>query len=166
MSSPVTVQANKVWQLLTAPTTASAYRQAVDVTWTILRETAQLLWLVLCLVLVAGDWFWKQSIAAGRSTRDWVDNLNAEPTTTTDPGQKAAQVWQNLVAFSQTTSQSMIVKARQQLDLPSEPAVTASPAQPKPQPKPAVPAPPQAAEQPTAAESAKAAADAPEVSKN
>lgn len=144
MSSPVTVQANKVWQLLTASSTANAYKQAIDVTWTILKETAQLLWLVLCLVLVAGDWFWKKSIAAGQNTRAWVDNLGTStPNTASDPGATAAQVWQNFLASSQAATQSLLVKARQQLDLPAEPEAPPTPPAPvKPAPAKTVATPP------------------------
>lgn len=138
MSSPVTVQANKVWQLLTASSTANIYKQAVDVTWTILKETAQLLWLVLCLVLVAGDWFWKKSIAAGQNTRVWVDDWGSSAgSTSSDPGETAAQLWQNLLASSQSAAQSLLAKAREQLDLPTEPEAAAPPVKPAAKPAPA-----------------------------
>lgn len=141
MSSPVTEQANKVWQLLTASSTANVYKQAVDVTWTILKETAQLLWLVLCLVLVAGDWFWKQSIAAGKNTRAWVNEMTS-PTAkgSTDPGETATQMWQSFLTSSQAASKSLITKARQQLDLPPEPTTPAvSTATKPPTPTPSTP---------------------------
>jgi hypothetical protein len=138
MSSPVTVQANKVWQLLTASSTANTYKQAIDVTWMILKQTAQLLWLVFCLVLVAGDWFWKQSIAAGQKTRTWVDNWGASPASpSSDPGETAAQMWQNFLVSSQSASQSLLARARQQLDLPLEPEATTPPVEPVAAPSPA-----------------------------
>jgi hypothetical protein len=126
MSSPVTVQANKLWQLLTASSTASSYKQAIEITGTILKETVYLLWLVFCLVLVAGEWLWHRSIATGRNTRTWVENMGKAPAEPSDPGQTATQLWQNLLVSSQTASQSLLAKARQQLDLPPTPPATQS----------------------------------------
>ncbi|MBF2003871.1 MAG: hypothetical protein IGS38_24520 [Synechococcales cyanobacterium M58_A2018_015] len=116
MSNPISTQAHKLWQLLSAPSTASAYGQALSVTWTILKETALLLWLVLCLVLVAFDWFWHRSIAAGQRTRAWVDSLSAQ-----DTNQMASRMGQGILAASQTSLQRLVAQARTQLNLPAQP---------------------------------------------
>ncbi|BAU41667.1 hypothetical protein [Leptolyngbya sp. O-77] len=75
MSKQLSDQANKLWTLITEPSTAKTYREALDVSWKILRETGNFLWLVLCLALVGIDWFLENSIAAGRKTRAWVNDL-------------------------------------------------------------------------------------------
>lgn len=130
MSSPVSAQASKLWQLLTAPSTASAYQQAFGVTKTILQETAQLLWLLFCLILVAGDWFWRKSIAAGQYTRSWVNDLLEPKDRAATPTQTASQVWENFLASSKTLSTSLLTTAKQQLDLPTEtPSTPATPTQ-------------------------------------
>ncbi|BAS57454.1 hypothetical protein NIES2135_31810 [Leptolyngbya boryana NIES-2135] len=71
----IQAQFAKLWKLLTAPETFDTYKSAVVMTWTIIKETALLVWLVLCLVLVFADWFWKISVGAGRSTRAWFNGL-------------------------------------------------------------------------------------------
>lgn len=144
MSSPVTAQANKLWQLLTASSTVDSYKQAIEITGTILKETVYLLWLVFCLVLVAGEWLWHRSITAGRSTRTWINDMGKAPAAPSDPGQTAGQMWQNLLSSSQSASQSLLAKARQQLDLPTTPAATP----PAPAAKPSV-APPTSPVMPT-----------------
>lgn len=139
MSSPVTVQASKVWQLLTASSTANSYKQAIEVTGTILKETTYLFWLVFCLVLVAGEWLWHRSISTGRSTRAWIEDMGkTAPAQSSDPGQTASQMWQNLLTSTQSASQSLLAKAKQQLDLPSTPVATKpiSADTPAPAPKP------------------------------
>lgn len=139
MTSPVSAQANKLWQLLTAPSTATAYQQAFQVTKTILSETLQLLWLLLCLVLVAGEWFWQKSIATGKATRNWVNDLT-EPKTSMESGQTLGQMWESFAASSRTNATALLAKAKQQLDLPvEEPAPPSVPAATPIKPTPAAP---------------------------
>ncbi|NJL67370.1 MAG: hypothetical protein HC894_12415 [Microcoleus sp. SM1_3_4] len=52
MSNQISTQANKFWQLVSAPNTRSTYQQAIAITGQILREAALLIWLTLCFVLV------------------------------------------------------------------------------------------------------------------
>ncbi len=131
MSSPVSAQASKVWQLLTASSTVSSYQQAFGVTKEIIQETAQLLWLLFCLILVAGDWFWKKSIAAGQSTRTWVNDLIEPKERSATPTQTATEMWEGLVTSSKTMANSLLVKAKQQLDVPIDESASApTPAKP------------------------------------
>jgi hypothetical protein len=81
MSQKIKDQANKVKETVFSPATAETYSTAIALTWSILKETAQLLWLVICLGLVFGDWFWKKSYATGQNARTWVENLQQAPAT-------------------------------------------------------------------------------------
>lgn len=135
MSSPVSAQASKVWQLLTAPSTASSYQQAFGVTKEIVQETAQLLWLLFCLVLVAGDWFWKRSIAAGQNTRTWVNDLIEPKERSAKPTQTASQIWEGFLASGKSMANSLLTTAKQQLDVPVDES-PAAPAPVKPTPTP------------------------------
>jgi hypothetical protein len=76
MTNPIQTQANKVWQTITAPDTAATYQKAGTRTWSILKETSYLLWLVLCLGLVGGEWIWKTGYKTGWDVREWVNNLD------------------------------------------------------------------------------------------
>ncbi len=76
MTNPVQTQASKIWQTLTAPETAATYAKAVTLTWTLLKDIGYIIWLVLCLGLVAGEWIWKTGYKTGWEVRDWVNNLD------------------------------------------------------------------------------------------
>ncbi|WP_448602326.1 hypothetical protein [Thermoleptolyngbya sp.] len=123
MSKQLSDQANKLWTLITEPSTAQTYREALEVSWKILRETGNFLWLVLCLALVGIDWFWENSIAAGRKTRAWVDDLtNAEKASpeqllTPETGKK-------LLDSSKSMLDSAIAAARKQLGLTEKSSVS------------------------------------------
>ncbi|MDA0866914.1 MAG: hypothetical protein O2890_10945, partial [Cyanobacteria bacterium] len=74
----IKVQASKVSQLIFATDTVGAYQKALSLTWNILRETALLVWLVICLVFVGGEWLWNTAIDLGRKGRAWYESLSAE----------------------------------------------------------------------------------------
>lgn len=113
MSTQISAQASKLWQIVSAPSTAEIYQQALAVTVTILRETANLVWLVFCLVLVAFDWFWNNSIALGRKARAWVNRFDSA-----DNSQKASQMGQEIMVAGRSSLDYLIAQAREQLGLP------------------------------------------------
>ncbi|HHP7244699.1 MAG TPA: hypothetical protein ACFE0H_08445 [Elainellaceae cyanobacterium] len=115
MSSKIQNQSAKVWQILTNPKTAKTYKDAIVITWNILKETAVLLWLVVCLVLVATDWFWTNSILAGRRSRLWLSSLEGVDTSdlTSEAGKK-------LLSASKASVLGTISQAREQLGLPQK----------------------------------------------
>jgi hypothetical protein len=128
MSKQLSDQANKLWTLITEPSTAKTYREALEVSWKILRETGNFLWLVLCLALVGIDWFWENSIAAGRKTRAWVNNLTAEKPSpeqllTPETGKK-------LLDSGKSTLDSVVAAARKQLGLSEKPPEPVAPPSP------------------------------------
>jgi len=125
MSQQISSQANKFWQLLTAQSTLDTYRQAVNLTWSILKEAVLLVWLVICLVLVLGDWFWEKSVGLGRQTRLWVNGLQ-----TINTDQVASQAGKAIVEAGKSSLTYTIAQARGQLGLPEKPGLSsvASPA--------------------------------------
>lgn len=115
MSKQLSDQANKVWGLLSDPNTTSTYTQTLDVTWKIIRETGSLLWLTLCLSLVGVDWFWSQSIGAGRRFRNWLETMEkpSSDKVTAEAGKAIASVGKNGVSYA-------VSAARKQLGLPEK----------------------------------------------
>ncbi|MGB3519253.1 MAG: hypothetical protein WBA43_22575 [Elainellaceae cyanobacterium] len=117
-------QAAKVGQTIASAETIHAYRQAIAVTWIIIKETAILLWLTLCLVLVFGDWLYTAAIGAGRGARQWFNSLQK-----TESDQIASETGKALLAVGQSSVSSVIAQARTQLGLPDKsPAQTEPPA--------------------------------------
>jgi hypothetical protein len=132
MSKPISDQANKLWQIIIAPNTADSYKQALGVTWTILKEAALLIWLVLCLVLVVFDWFWDNSIAAGQNTRAWFSRFTSD-----DTSQVASEMGKGLLAAGKTSLDYVVAQAREQVGLPAKASIATAPAAISPtQPKP------------------------------
>jgi DNA-directed RNA polymerase specialized sigma24 family protein len=115
MSNQISAQANKLWQTISAQETIATYRQALSLTGAIVRETAILVWLVLCLALVAIDWFWTSSISAGRQFRTWVDGFDK-----TDTQQFASEAGKALVSASKSSLLFTVSRAREQLGLPEK----------------------------------------------
>lgn len=115
MSKQLSDQADKVWGILTDPNTTSTYTQTLDVTWKIIRETGNLLWLTLCLGLVGVDWFWTRSIGAGRNFRSWLETMEkpSSDKVTAEAGKAIASVSKNSVSY-------VVSAARKQLGLPEK----------------------------------------------
>jgi hypothetical protein len=115
MSNQISSQATKLWQTVSAPSTANTYREALTLTWAILRETGTLLWLVLCLGLVAADWFWTNSVDTGRRARLWWNTID-EPNTNriaSEAGRTILEAGKSSVAFT-------LAQARESLGLPQK----------------------------------------------
>lgn len=158
-------QANKVGQILFAADTASTYSKTLTLTWSILRETGILLWLVIMLVFVGAEWFYYTSIKLGRSARSWYNSLGEksesdEPASMSSTGEAALNSVKSGASF-------LLAKAREQLGVsaPEPPAPVAKPApaaKPTPEPKPAPPPAPEpkaASPAPAASEPSDEAAD-------
>lgn len=120
-------QADKLWQLLANPSTGEVYQKTLALTWSILKETGLLLWLVLCLVLVLGDWFWKYSYQAGQNARIWVNDLQTKTPevaeTSAEPGNVLSTTGKSLLAAAQTSVRAALNTAKGQLgiEIPPEP---------------------------------------------
>jgi hypothetical protein len=138
----IKAQADKLWQLISNPATGNAYTQILALTWSILKETGLLLWLVICLVLVLGDWFWKYSFQAGQNTRNWVNELQTKSTTETASSDDFwSQTGKSLLAAGQNSVNVALTTAREQLGIEAPPASTPTAISAAP-PEPAKPVPP------------------------
>ena len=123
-------QASKLWQLISNPATAATYQQTLGTTWAILKETGLLLWLIVCLVLVLGDWFWNASYATGQKTRTWIDEMQTsakEPTTETSSGDLLGKTGKSLLSVGQTSLVAALAAAKGQLGIEPTEAPVAKP---------------------------------------
>ena len=114
----IQAQANKVKELIFSASTGETYQKTLTLTWSILRETGILLWLVLCLFFVGAEWFWKNSVALGRSARTWYENLSAPKA---EEPKSASEVGQSLMSVIGSSTESLLFQAKQQLGIPAEP---------------------------------------------
>lgn len=149
-------QAARLWQLIFASETAATYQKALGLTWDILRESAQLIWLVLCLVLVLGAWLYDTAIQTGRDLRNWYDQLGQ--TADAEDGSVVNSTGKALLEAGQTSAGFLLSQAREQLgiDPPPKPpkAIAAQQTKAAPPAAPAAPA--------TTTSAAPAKAEAPE----
>ena len=123
-------QANTVSQLVFSAETGETYKKTLSLTWDILRETGILIWLVICLTFVGGEWFYRNSVKLGRHTRLWYNSLGEK--TEASEAEAAASTGEALLASVQSGTSYLLSRARQQLGIPEpEPA----PEAPAPQPK-------------------------------
>jgi hypothetical protein len=121
----IKAQAGKVGQLVFAGETSSTYGKALTLTWDILRETALLVWLVVCLVFVGGEWFWHTAIGLGAKARAWYEGLSqtddsGEAKSFTDMGQSLLTAGENGATF-------LLYQAKKQLGLDAEPPTPKTP---------------------------------------
>lgn len=139
----IRTQANKLGSLLADSETRQIYGRTLQLTWQILRETALLLWLVVCLLLVGLNWGWNASIQAGRGFRAWTSDL--KPSEESDPLSSAnlSDVGQNLLSAGAAGANFLVRQAREQVGLPQPPEP--EPAAIAPAPKPSAPPAPAAA---------------------
>ncbi|MGF1512443.1 MAG: hypothetical protein ACFB5Z_01925 [Elainellaceae cyanobacterium] len=115
MTQRIRQQAQQVWQALSGADTRQAYGTAVAHTWTILRESSLLLWLLACLVLVAFDAGAATAIAAGRTSRTVMGRLGEAK-----PDAIAANAKQTLLTAGKTGLANTLTQAREQLRLPQK----------------------------------------------
>ena len=142
MSNQIQSQAAKVWSMIKDPATGATYTKTVSTTWMILKETGYLLWLVVCLTLVFGDWIWHTGYRTGWSTREWINNFE-KPNT----DRMAQDAGQGLLETSKSAFANAIATAKNQLGIEDKPepllASGSPPATPAPTPAPTpVPEPP------------------------
>lgn len=155
----VKAQAAKLWQTITDPATAESYRKTGTLTVTILKELGYLLWLVICLVLVFGEWLWKAGYGAGYRFRDWLNNLEApalESPSSEDSAAFLSETSKNLISAGKVGLINAVAAARESLGIekvsaPFEvsPSPAPPPAKPTPAPEPKVVTPPPAPPAPT-----------------
>ncbi|MEL6222767.1 MAG: hypothetical protein AAFR31_09035 [Cyanobacteria bacterium J06627_8] len=121
MTQKIRLQASRFWNVLASESTRVTYKNALDVTITILKEGLLLIWLLLCLVLVFFDWGAEKSTAAGQQTRNWVNALQEG-----DSSQFASSAKQTLLLAGKSSVINTIAKARQELGLPEKEVLSES----------------------------------------
>jgi len=112
----IKAQFHKLQTLLLDPQTYAVYKNVGLTTWAIVREAALLVWLCLCLFLVGFEWFWRNSQAAGRNTRTWLDHLEGSNE------QVASETGKALLMVGRNSLDYTIATAKQQLGLSSDSA--------------------------------------------
>ena len=136
----IQIQASKLWDLLFSEETATTYHNTLNLTGTILKESAQLIWLIICSVFVFGAWFSDTSVKTGNSLRTWIDEQSNSSATTADKKDLAA-TGKSLLESGRTSAAYLLAQAREQLGLEPEP----EPAKKKTKLKPVTSAQPSAA---------------------
>lgn len=132
-------QANIVSQLLFSADTGDIYKKTLTRTWEILRELGLLLWLIVCLTFVGGEWFYRTAVGLGRSTRAWYISLS-EKDPSTEP-QSITSTGQALLDTVQSSTSYLLAQARQQLGIPEPAPLPTAPPVPAPPTTPPLPAP-------------------------
>ena len=110
----IKAQAARLWQLLFAPETAETYQKATALTGQIFRESGQLLWLTLCLILVLFEWFYKNATQAGHSARTWI---NHQQEGDSSPDRIASGFGKALLTAGQNSLAYTLEQAKDQLGL-------------------------------------------------
>jgi hypothetical protein len=122
MSKQIQAQAKKLWGLVSSPETAGTYQKTGALTWTILKETGYLLWLVICLVLVFGEWLWKTGYGAGYRFRSWINDLerptlSAELPSSDVTAAQLSTTGKNLLNAGKTRLLKAVETAREELGI-------------------------------------------------
>ncbi|MGD1905511.1 MAG: hypothetical protein ACFB0C_05880 [Leptolyngbyaceae cyanobacterium] len=154
----IKVQANKVSQLIFASDTVGTYQRALTLTWDILRETALLIWLVICLIFVGGEWLWNTAIDLGQKGRAWYESLSDKKAEPGEP-QSFESISKSVLSAGESGAAFLLYRAKQQLGIDADPPApktvrkpteTAKPVAATPAPPPAPVAPPAPVTPPTA----------------
>jgi hypothetical protein len=115
----IQIQASKLWDLLFADETAETYQTTLNLTGTLIKETAQLIWLIICSVFVFGAWFSDTSVKTGKGIRTWVDQQGSE-TSAPDDQPSMADTSKNLLDTGRTGIAYLLNQAREQLGIEAE----------------------------------------------
>lgn len=158
----IQLQASKLWELLFSEDTGETYQNALNLTGQILKETGQLLWLIICSVFVFGAWVGDASMNAGNSLRDWIEHQGDTEAPTADK-KPIAEKGKELIASGRTGVDYLLNQAREQLGLePVEPQPVRKPSVPKAVSKPKNDQPAETTSAPTAATATAQKETAPE----
>lgn len=132
-------QFQTLWALLASADTLMAYRRVVTVTGQIIKETLILLWLVLCLGIVALEWLGRSAIAVGQWSKGAVDRAQD-----LSGDRVVADTGEALKTASLGSLRFALDQAKTQLGLPVTPPTPPSPKPEAPKPEPPKPEAPQA----------------------
>ena len=121
MSNQIQTQSAKVWETIAAPETGATFQKTGSLTWTILKETGYLVWLVFCLTLVAGEWIWKTGYRTGYGLREWLNNFERP-----SPDRLLSATGQSLLGVGKNGFTAVLSTAKNQLGIEAEPIVEES----------------------------------------
>lgn len=122
----IQIQASKLQELIFSKDTVDTYQNTLTLTGNILKETAQLIWLIICSVFVFGAWVSNVSVKTGRSIRDWVDNKGSGGDAV--DSKPLAETGKDLLDTAGTGITYILNQAREQLGLEAEePIIEAAP---------------------------------------
>ena len=113
----IQTQASKLWDLLFDEETANTYQSALSLTGNILKESGQLIWLILCSFFVFGAWFADASTKTGQGVRDWVENRDAIAPSPESVKEIAAPKGKSLLDTGRESVAAALSKAREELGL-------------------------------------------------
>ena len=113
----IQAQASKLGSLIFDPKTAEAYKTTFALTWSIIKETGFLLWLLFCFVFVIGAWIANTALQAGHNFRAWIDNQGQQKDEGIEPSEKVAATGKALLSASQNGATFLLAQARDQLGL-------------------------------------------------
>lgn len=71
----IKAQAAKVGKILFNTETWATYKKAIFLSWNLLKELAQLIWLLICLVIFVVAWLWTNSIHAAQELQTWYASI-------------------------------------------------------------------------------------------
>lgn len=116
----IQAQSSKLWDLLFSDETAATYQKSLNLTGTILTESAQLIWLVICSVFVFGAWFGDASVRTGQGIRSWIERQSSGVGSSSTGGKPVA-AGKSLLDTGRSGAAYLLAQARQQLGLDPNP---------------------------------------------
>ena len=146
----IQTQASELWDIIFSEETAATYQKALNLTGTILKEAAQLVWLIICSFFVFGAWVGDTSVRAGQSIRTWVDQQGS-PSGASTGNPSVAEKGKSLLDTGRVGIAYLLDQAREQVGMEPASVPTIAPAS-KPS-KPAQPPTPAPSAEPVEANS-------------
>jgi len=126
----IQLQASKLLELLFSDETAATYQKTLNLTGTLLKETAQLIWLIICSAFVFGAWVGDTSMKLGSNLRNWIDQQGS-PSLAPSEKKPLSATGKSLLDQGKTAADYLLNQAREQLGLEpvaSIPAIKSAPA--------------------------------------
>jgi len=124
----IQLQASKLWDLLFSDETSETYQSALNLTGNILKEAAQLIWLIICSVFVFGAWFGDASMKTGNGLRSWIEQQQNPSLAPAEDKVPLTETGKNILASGRSGLDNFLNTAREQLGLdPVEPAPVRKP---------------------------------------
>ena len=112
----IQLQASKLWDLIFSEETGETYQKTLSLTGTILKESALLIWLIICSVF--GD----ASMKTGNGLRTWIERQNNPSLAPAEDKKPLAETGKALLANGRSGFDNFLNTAREQLGLePVEP---------------------------------------------